>query len=261
MPSPFPGMNPYLEQADVWEDFHQRLLTRAADSIAAQAGRKYIVKLEAKVYLHEIGNDERGGDERAFLGSGDIGLSHAGPDDNGGAAVDVIEAPVLVQIPKVYEERSSSIEVRDRERRTLVTVIEILSPTNNYSGPDREAFLAKRQNFIYSPVNYVEIDLMRGGPRMPIREMTACDYCYFVHRAVDRMVAGFWPLGLREPLPPIPVPLRYPDADLSVDIQGLIHTVYDAAHYENYIYAGRPEPPLSPADAEWARQLIPAAAQ
>jgi hypothetical protein len=256
MPSPFPGMNPYLEQADVWDDFHQSFLTEMRNHIAAQAGRKYIVKLEAKVYLHEVGSDER-----AFLGRGDIGLSHAGSEENGGAAVDVIEAPVLVSIPEVDQARSSYIEIRDRERRTLVTVIEMLSPTNKYSGPDREAFLAKRQNFIHSPLSYVEIDLMRGGPRMPIKEMTACDYCYFVHRAVDRLVAGFWPLRLREPLPPIPVPLRYPDADLSLDVQALIHTVYDAAHYENYIYAGRPEPPLSPPDAEWARQLIPAAAQ
>jgi hypothetical protein len=256
MPAPFPGMNPYLEQADVWDDFHQSFLTEMRNRIAAQAGRKYIVKLEAKVYLHEVGSDER-----AFLGRGDIGLSHAGPEDEGGAVVDVIEAPILVSIPEVDQERSSYIEIRDWERRTLVTVIEMLSPTNKYSGPDREAFLAKRQNFIHSPVNYVELDLMRGGPRMPIKEMTACDYCYFVHRAVDRLVAGFWPLPLREPLPTIPVPLRRPDADLALDVQALIHTVYDAAHYENYVYSGRPEPPLAPADAEWARQLIPAAAQ
>jgi len=256
MPSPFPGMNPYLEQADVWDDFHQSFLTETRNRIAAQAGRKYVVKLEAKVYLHEVGSDER-----AFVGRGDIGVSRAEPGDEAGAAVEIIDAPVLVSIPEVDKERSSYIEIRDRERRMLITVIEMLGPTNKYSGPDREAFLAKRQSFIYGPVNYVELDLMRGGPRMPIKEMTACDYCYFVHRAVDRRVAGFWPLSLREPLPRLPVPLRYPDADLSLDVQGLMHAVYDAAHYENYVYAGRPEPPLSPVDAEWARQLIPAAAQ
>ena len=35
MPSPFPGMNPFLEQDDVWHDFHATFLARAAHCLAA----------------------------------------------------------------------------------------------------------------------------------------------------------------------------------------------------------------------------------
>jgi hypothetical protein len=254
MPSPFPGMNPYLEQADIWDDFHQSFLTEMRNRLAAQAGKRYIVKLEAKVYLHELSSEER-----AFLGRGDIGVSHLGPAKTSVGASGVLEAPFRFQIPAVDEERSSYIEIRDRERRTLVTVIEMLSPANKYSGPDREAFIAKRQNFLHGPINYVELDLMRGGPRLPVPGLPACDYCCVVRRAADSRVGGSWPLGLRDPLPTIPVPLRAPDPDIQLNLQEILHAVYDTAHYENHIYLGSPEPALTGADAEWAKQFVPKA--
>jgi hypothetical protein len=49
MPSPFPGMNPYLEQPDAWQDFHQGYIARARDALAAQVLPKYFVKLEEHI--------------------------------------------------------------------------------------------------------------------------------------------------------------------------------------------------------------------
>src|SRR4051794_37770421 len=54
MPSPFPGMNPYLEQEDVWHDFHERFLPTAAEVIGAQVQTGYIVKIDEHVYVHEL---------------------------------------------------------------------------------------------------------------------------------------------------------------------------------------------------------------
>ena len=53
MPSPFPGMNPYLEQEDVWDDFHGRFIPIAAEWIGAQVQPAYIVKMGMNVYIHE----------------------------------------------------------------------------------------------------------------------------------------------------------------------------------------------------------------
>lgn len=161
-----------------------------------------------------------------------------------------------VRLPAVDEEISSSIEIRDRERRTLVTVLELLSPANKYSGPDREAFIAKRQLLLHGPASYVELDLLRG-PRMPINELPKCDYCCLVRRAQDNRIAGLWPIQLREPLPTFPIPLLPSDPPVQLDLQDTLHTVYDAAHYENYLYLGTPDPPLPPSDEAWIRKLVP----
>jgi hypothetical protein len=92
---------------------------------------------------------------------------------------------------------------------------------------------------------------------MPSRGLSPCDYCVVVSRAEQRPKAGCWALRLHDPLPVIPVPLRAPDADARLDVQQLLHRVYDAARYRTYIYDGTPEPALSPEDAAWAQQFIP----
>jgi len=69
--------------------------------------------------------------------------------------------------------------------------------------------------------------------------------------------ADLWPIQLRDRLPVIPIPLRNPDPDVPVDLQAILHRVYDAARYVNYVYEGAPYPALSGADADWARQLVP----
>jgi hypothetical protein len=140
----------------------------------------------------------------------------------------------------------------------VVTVVELLSPSNKYASSDREQYVGKRAQLLTSHVNLVEIDLLRGGPRMPMEDLPACDYCVMVCRAADWPEAGVWPNRLREPLSPIPVPLREPDLDATLDVQAILHRVYDAARYQSYIYEGKPEPSLSPEDAAWAEQFVPA---
>jgi hypothetical protein len=149
-------------------------------------------------------------------------------------------------------ETLSFLEIRDRESRELVTVLELLSPANKYAGPDREQYLAKARLLQRSLVNLVEIDLLRGGQRMPWLDMPPCDYCVVVSRVEQRPKAGFWPIRLRDRLPEIPVPLRPGDSDARLDLQEVLHRIYDAAGYEYHIYSGPPEPLLSGEDANWA---------
>jgi hypothetical protein len=59
MPSPFPGMNPYLEQEDVWHDFHKRFIPLVATVLGGQLRPRYIVKIDKHIYVHELAAETR----------------------------------------------------------------------------------------------------------------------------------------------------------------------------------------------------------
>jgi hypothetical protein len=253
MASPFPGMNPYLEQDDAWHDFHERFLPLAAELLTPQIIPNFIAKLDENIYIHELAAAQR-----MLAGRGDVAVVRATEAAAPAPATALLQAPSYVQVPVAVDElRETFVEIRDRQTRELVTVVELLSPSNKRSGPDREQYLAKRRRLFASWVNLVEIDLLRGGPRLPLEDLRPCDYYALVSRYGDRPKAGLWPIQLREPLPVIPIPLRDPYPDAHVDLQQMLHRLYDAAGYEVYIYAGEPNPPLPPDDAAWARSLIP----
>lgn len=259
MPSPFPGMNPYLEQDDTWHDFHQRLIPLVAEEIGRQVRPAYIVKVEQNIYVHELPEGQR-----KLLGRPDIYLAE-GVGKKGSEAADssvALMAPARAQLlPLTVTERDAFIEVRDRVERRLITAIELLSPSNKASGSDRDQYLAKRNRYLETGVHLVEIDLLRGGPRLPLHPQPKSDYCVMVSRAEDWPDVGVWPIGLRERLPIIPIPLRAPDAAAKLDLQAALHHVYDAAGYGDYVYARHPQPPLSEDDKKWAAEIIDAAAK
>lgn len=252
MPSPFPGMNPYLEQDDVWHDFHERFLPAAAEVIGSQVQPDYIVKIDEHVYVHELPPEPR-----RLLGRADLGVTPARSAEETPLAVGLLFAPARVRLPALDVEHETFIEIRDRRSRELVCVIEVLSPSNKRPGPDREQYLAKRRQILSSPAHLVEIDLLRGGVPMPTEDRPSFTYSVMVSRADERPEAGFWSIGLRDRLPVIPIPLRPPHTDARLDIQVLLHRVYDAAGYQFYIYEGTPSPGLAQDDVSWARQFLP----
>ena len=252
MPSPFPGMNPYLEQEEVWHDFHQSFIPLAREVLSRQVGAGYIVKVEEHLFIHEITASRR-----VLFGHADVGVKDSGAVATAAAAGTLTEAPAYVAVPLAVDvERHSYLEVRDRSGREIITVVELLSPSNKNAGPDREQYVGKRQRILSSSVHLVEIDLLRGGPRMPLEGLPACDYYVLVSRAEERPRAGLWPIGLRDRLPVVPIPLRGADQDVHLDLQEILHRVYDGAVYGRYIYQTEPTPALRAEDAAWARQLI-----
>jgi hypothetical protein len=252
MPSPFPGMNPYLEQDDAWHDFHERFLPLVADLLVAQVRPGYIVKIDEHVYVHEVPAEPR-----HFLGRADLSVGRSATPGEPRPDVGLLEPPSQVGLPRLDLERLSFVEIRDRRNRELVTVVELLSPSNKRPGADREQYLAKREQVLGSSAHLVEIDLLRGGKPLPLANRPDCAYSVLVSRVEDRPRAGFWPVGLRSRLPVIPVPLRAPDADARLDLQAIVHRLYDSAGYEDYIYDGVPDPPLAPDDLAWSRALLP----
>lgn len=250
MPSPFPGMNPYLEQPDAWHDFHQRYITALSDQLTEQVRPNYLVKIEDYVFVHELPEAER-----HFVGRSDVSVTSARGGLSEEEAVSTL-APAYITLPQNFDvEHHAYLEIRDRRHRQLVAVIEVLSPSNKIPGPDRQQYIGKRRNLLASTAHLIEIDLLRGGPRLP-ENMPPCDYCILVSRYEDRPQAGIWTILLRERLPAIPVPLRPGDPDAQLDLQEALHTVYDRASYAEYIYEEHPEPPLSPEDRQWAEETL-----
>ena len=181
MPSPFPGMNPSLEQADVWQDFHQSFIPLLRQLLAEQVRPKYLVKIEEQIFIHELPEDQCW-----LIGRGDMTVSRADAD-SAGTAIVLLEAPAIGRAPlRVDVERHAFLEIRDRGNRQLVTVLELLSPSNERPGLDREQYLATRHRWLTSSVHLVELDLLRGDPRLPMENLPLCDYRVMVGRYEDR---------------------------------------------------------------------------
>jgi hypothetical protein len=251
-------MNPYLESDDAWHNFHEQFPAVAVEMLVPQLGPDYLVKVDEHVYIHEMPEERR-----RLWGRSDVHLGRRSEpptpaESTGGLATST--APCRVTLPAVDRVGLSYIEIRDRRNRRLVTVIELLSPSNKRSGEDREQYLTKRAEITSSQAHFVEIDLLRGWGRMPFAEAVACEYCVLVSRYEDRPEAGLWPIRLRDPLPRIRIPLAGEDPEPELDLQAILHTLYDRGGYERFIYESEPDPPLAADDAAWARSLIPAGA-
>ena len=117
MPSPFPGMNPYLEQASVWHDFHERFCPAIAEALTAQVRPDYFVKIDEHVFIHELPDEPR-----SLLGRGDVTVASRRDRSAHEAGVATLSAPLQVQLPTVDSESLSFLEIRDRNSSRLVTV-------------------------------------------------------------------------------------------------------------------------------------------
>lgn len=254
MPSPFPGMNPFLENRDIWVDFHARFITQMAETLSAALRPNYLVKIEQRVYIHELPSDQW-----RPIGRSDVSV-HRPIVSTGPAGTSVLTSPAEIEMLDTLDRITSRyLEIVDRTRREVVTVFELLSPSNKTPGPDRDQYIDKRLRIFSSDVNLVEIDLLRGGPRPPLgANPPECDYYVLVSRPANRPRMNIWPIGLREPLPAIPVPVSNGAIGAMLDLQQTLNVVYDSSTYDLEIYSQRPEPDLTPVDDAWARQFIPA---
>ena len=249
MPSPFPGMNPYLENPSAWPSVHVYLITTVAQALVPQAPAGYFVAPESEMHIRELSAEER----RLTAGRADVAVSTRDDRRRGGPIAAVMEAPVYGTFSDAVRfDLDRWVEIRDRQGR-VVTVIEIISPSNKVG--DRVAYENKRHRLIRDGVNLVEIDLVRAGGRLLMHRMPPSDYCVIVARAEERPAAGIWPIGLRDRLPTVPVPLRPPDADLRLDLQAVLDQVYDAGGFAGLVDLLELVPPLEGDDLAWAESI------
>lgn len=257
MPSSFPGMDPFLED-QAWRDFHHAMIEVIRELLTRRVVPRYVVRVEERVYLEHQPEEQPGFIEPDVLVVEPPAPSLPSRSGPATATVTAI-APVILTVPMPERQREAFLTVRLRETMDVVTVIEVLSPTNKRAGSDgRKEYLKKREEVLLSSAHLVELDLLRGGARLPTNEpLPPGDYYAFVcrRRRRPRVEVYAWPL--RHPLPSIPVPLTGEDPDVALDLQEVFTTVYDRAAYQYSIdYAAVVEPPLPEADAAWVQEVL-----
>ncbi len=162
MPSPFPGMDPFLE-GDEWEDFHSRFITTMAVMLLPGIRPDYVVRTERRIYVeHPLDDVKTIRPDVAILRHPDsFGYSRSGST----STVSTLE-PVERTVPMSFEVEEKYLVIRRLDSSEVVTVIELLSPFNKRMGTrGRPTYLAKRQEVLQSATNLVELDLLRGGDR------------------------------------------------------------------------------------------------
>lgn len=218
MPSPFPGMDPYLE-GYLWPDVHHRLATEISRQLMPQLRPRYVARIEIQAAT--------------------------------------ITAPLSIPVLKPVEVRLSRVEIRDAAQNQLVTSIEILSPVNKRE-PELTTCRQKRYRLYQAGVHLLELDFLRRGTR-PLVHPRLPDVPYLVAltRASSAMTE-VWPIKLPDPLPLVPVPLRPPDADVTLNLASVMTTIYDEAAYDLSVDYSQspPPPPLSPAEATWLEEVL-----
>ena len=255
MPSVFPGMDPYLEQLVYFHDFHNSLPLAIRSALLPSVRPKYFISLDSTVYLE--GDDGKS----VPFGASDVSLGPVSSSIEEGGGLAVLDAPksATITMPPPGQ-KDTFLEIRDRLRNRVISVIEIFSPNVKRPGKDRQKYLVKREEYLRSEAHLIEIDLLRGGTPMPLEGDIESDYRVVLSRVEQRPTVGVWPVSLREPLPTIPVPLAGSDPDVTLDLQAVFTATFDQGGYEDYIYRGEPEPPLAGEDAAWAATLLKAAA-
>lgn len=262
MPSPFPGMDPYLESS-AWASFHGQFVAELARQLAPKLRPKYLALMgerEAISVAPPLGSDDDGDGDVMYP---DVAVAEAASDVGGagagGGGAATLVAPVQVRTVVGEPVPEWVLEIRDAERRRLVTLIEVLSPSNK-RGDDYAAYVNKRNHALVSPAHLVEIDLLRGGKRVPMLDpLPPAPYFVFVSRSRRRPETGVWPVALASRLPEVPIPLLSPDPDARLDLQQAFTNVYDGLGYDLILrqrYAGHlpanwPEP-----DLVWIRQTL-----
>jgi hypothetical protein len=261
MPSPFPGMDPFIEACGLWEDFHPKLIAEIDRSLSAAVPEKYSVRLGERSYIALFGTE--GKDFKPFLP--DVGVTTSASESavkhSSTAIAETAEAeavPMEAFVAMEFRETFIEIHEHDPERR-LVTCIEVLSPSNKRRGSKgRKLYLRKRQALLLGTANLVELDLLRGGQRMPM--MTPwpdSPYTLLVSREHRAPHCKVWPAHFRKPLPVIPIPLAPPDADVQLDLQLLVAAIYARSHYDRDLDYARPlQPALTEEDSAWLAERL-----
>jgi len=263
MPSPFPGMDPYLERRDLFPDLHGSLIFCLKEHLQSRLPEPYYASSSRRTWV-EV-SERYVEPELDVVIPRDISNTQPGA----GAAVAVAERsePVVVRVEQdEWRENSLDIFIGPRRERRLVTSIEVLSPSNKTPGnKGRGLYLQKQQEVLESRAHLIEIDLLRYGthttavPHDWLRhQVGAFDYHVCSHQYDVPNEFNIYPIRLEQSLPLIKVPLLPGDGSVEVDLQAVYNRAYDAGPYRREIdYANElPDPLLDEQQTRWAREQI-----
>jgi hypothetical protein len=275
MPSPFPGMDPYLERHRWFHGLHNGLIFCIQDALQPALPQPYFALTGELIWME--------GSERYVDPDVDVlrpvsarRRREMEGEEEGGVAtlvVEGVEEPVVVSAANIPgEERTEpylEIYARREGQDRLVTAIEILSSSNKALGSEgRQKYLEKQQEILSGQVHLVEIDLLRDGahttavPHWPAREKAGpYDYHVSIHRFDRPEEYLVYPIPLERRLPVIRIPLLPGDASIPIDLQAAFQRAYDAGPYRRAVRYGEDaiDPPLSSIQTAWAARLVTSA--
>lgn len=255
MRNPFPGMNPYLEHPELWHQVHNRLIVGIADAIAEQVAPQYLVSIEQRIY-HAFD------DPQSLVGIADVGIKRepwGAQSVDSESIVSTLTKPQRVQVQMPWEVKERYLEVREVATKALITVIEVLSPTNKRNGEGRSLYEAKRLKILASKTHLVEIDLLRLGKPMTIQGAQQSHYRILVSRASERPDADLFAFDLQEEIPDFPIPLRGERPEPIVNLQTILNETYQRGRLDLLVdYSSQPVPELEESDRRWAQEMLDA---
>jgi Protein of unknown function (DUF4058) len=270
MLSPFPGMDPYLDDPRFFPDFHDSLLIfikqdlqgRLPETYYAQSGQYVWLETSRRVVqpdVHVMSERRRRRPRPRRAGKGGVAVAEVEATHPVVIAVETIEHDEHIErLVDVYERRSG----QDR----LVATIEVVSPAKKTRGhPGYDKYREKQREVLEAQAHLIEIDLLRKGthvttvPRDLAREEAGpFDYHVSVHRFDRPQEYFFYPILLERRLPAITIPLLPGDPEVLLDLQAAFNRAYDAGPFRRWIRYGD-DPirlPLRPEQARWAKALM-----
>lgn len=251
MSSPFPGMDPFIEGHE-WSNFHTLYIVEIHHALLKMLRPQYVVAVEKHVFL----TTESGERQQSIVP--DVSIHNRDEDaETTITGTFATHEPVVVTLPELERIEQPYVYIQDADSANIVTIIELLSPANK-TGGGRDQYLSKRDQILASGTHHVEVDLLRGGERLPIvGTLPVADYYAFVCRTEDHPQAMLFPFTMRSKLPTIPIPLQGSGQDVPLNLQTVFETTYDNAGYDYILNYDQPiRPQLSAESEKWVGQIL-----
>lgn len=256
----FPGMNPYLEDPDLWSEVHHRLITAIAIAISPDIRPKYRVAIEKRTYRMNT-------EDLILIGIPDVAVfstevnkqkSDLSSSQTGVMTLPTENKSVTVTVPLPLEIKEGYLEIREVSTGKVVTVIEVLSPTNKKTKEGRKAYLKKREQLLQSDTNLIEIDLLRAGEKMPILSNIAeKDDSILIIRSHRLPKAQLYAFSVRETIPIFTIPLQPNEEEIELNLQNLLLEIYEQAGFDLTLdYSQNPVPNIASKDRGWMDILL-----
>jgi hypothetical protein len=248
MPGPFPGVDPYLEDPAFWPEFHHLFITYLFEALNEILPQNYQARVNERSNLVDVSAWAA----KQIIPDVAVDKSPAPTPPSGVVTATLETEPVTLPITILDQETEGYIEILHQPGRELITVIELLSPTNK-AGEGRRDYIVKRNAILKRLVHLVELDFLVGGHRMPMAApLPAGDYYAVVSRYEPRPDSQVYAWSVRQPLPKILVPLKAPDPDVALDLAAVFATTYQRGRYQRVLdYTQQVPAPLAPDDRTW----------
>src|SRR5260370_30506341 len=252
MPTPFPGMDPFLETNPIFQELHTQMLAEMQARLQPQLRPRYVARLERHLAEGSVWDGPPGAlslerkEPDVTIASRSTARKHSGSTAVLARAAVSLREELDADELELRKQRQIVIYVQDRPR-LAVTGIELLSPGNKQAGALAQArYLEKRASALHGGLHWVEIDLLRDVVRPPIPvplPESATYLCYGAQVPPTGWNHLLYAWTLRDPLPVLPIPLLGEDR-AQLDLGSCFAVAYDRIAAEDEVdYSPAPPPP------------------